>query len=180
MTNFETHEIKLIETLGAIVALWLIRWFVRWVIGKRSKVADFTKGRSKIMFKAINIFYFAVFVTVAAGIWGLKGISILTFITSVLTVLGVGFFAQWSLLSNITSGLILYFNHPMKIGDYIKIIDKDMPLAGCIDDISLFFIHIRDEEGVEYTLPNTTVMQKTLTISREPFEVVVTMADRED
>ncbi|MCB9034507.1 MAG: hypothetical protein H6553_11770 [Chitinophagales bacterium] len=34
------------------------------------------------------------------------------------------FFAQWSVLSNITSGIIMYFNHPLGIGDNILIEDK--------------------------------------------------------
>ena len=179
MTNFEAYELKLIETIGVVVGLWLIRWSVKWVISKRKRTADFSHNRSKIMFKAINIMYVVVFIAITAGIWGLEGTRILTFITSVLTVLGIGFFAQWSLLSNITSGLLLYFNHPLKIGDFIKIIDHDLPLSGKVEDISLFFIHIKDKDGVIFTMPNTIVMQKTLTISNR-FDEPMEMADRED
>lgn len=169
MSNLESHELKLLLSLGVVLALWLVRWLFKWLIGKRFRIAEFSKARHKIIMKSLNIIYAMVLLSILAGIWGLEGTRILTFITSVLTVLGIGFFAQWSLLSNITSGLLLYFNHPLKIGDYIKIVDKDTPLSGRVEDISLFFLHVRDAGGVVFTLPNTSVMQKMLTISSKPF-----------
>ena len=42
--------------------------------------------------------------------------------------MGVAMFAQWSILSNITSGIILFFSFPFKIGDLILIHDKDFPI----------------------------------------------------
>ena len=45
------------------------------------------------------------------------------FLGSVLTVVGVAFFAQWSLLSNITSSIIIFFNHPVKLNDSIVILE---------------------------------------------------------
>jgi len=163
----QSHEIKILETLAAILILLIIRAIVQKVIAKRLNIADFNIQRKKITIKALNMLYILVFIVAMAGIWGLNGQQVLAFITSILAVLGVGFFAQWSLLSNITSGIILYFNHPLKIGDYISIIDKDFPLSGTIEDISLFFIHIRDENGIIYTIPNTVVIQKTLTIGKQ-------------
>lgn len=103
-----------------------------------------------------------------AGIWGVNRSEILMYISSLLTILGIGFFAQWSLLSNITSGLILFFNHPLKIGDHIKIYDKDFDIQGKITDISYFFLHVKTDIGENITIPNTIVLQKT--ISLLPYE----------
>lgn len=59
--------------------------------------------------------------TLIAGIWGLEQNEIAVFASTILTALGIAFFAQWSLLSNITSSILLLLNHPMKLGDTIKI-----------------------------------------------------------
>jgi small-conductance mechanosensitive channel len=55
-------------------------------------------------------------------------------------------FAQWSILSNITSGVIL-FSFPFKIGDIIKIHDKDFPITAEIEDILAFHVSLRTADG---------------------------------
>ncbi len=125
---------------------------------------SFGLQRKKIVSKVINSILFFLVTVFLIAIWGIKNNQIFAFITSVLAVIGVAFMAQWSLLANITAGLILFFNHPLKIGDKIRIIDKDHPMEGQIEDITLFFLHIKDKENKVYTIPNAIVMQKTLTI----------------
>jgi small-conductance mechanosensitive channel len=166
------YQLNLLYTLIGLVLLILIRGLVSRIINKRLASAEFSLQRQKITLKALNLIYTLVFVILMAGIWGLKGEQVLAFVTSILAVLGVGFFAQWSLLSNITSGIILYFNHPLKIGDEISIIDKDFPMKGIIVDISLFFLHIKDNEGVVFTMPNSVVIQKTITITKKGNEMI--------
>ena len=56
------------------------------------------------------------------------------------------------------------FNHPLKIGDYVEIIDKDFPMEGRIENITLFFLHLRNANNQVYTLSNTIVVQKTMRI----------------
>ena len=89
------------------------------------------------------------------------------FITSVLTVIGVAFFAQWSILSNITAGIIVFFSSPFKIGDTIKILDKDFPIEAKIVDIKSFYTLLKTAEGQEITLPNNLLLQKGIEIILE-------------
>lgn len=166
MIELSQSELKILYTVIGIVAVYLVKFVVSRIITRRLKKADFNLQRKKIILKALNLFYIIVLLAVLTGVWGLNGEQVLAFVTSVLAVLGVGFFAQWSLLSNITSGIILYFNHPLKIGDYITIVDKDEPMSGIIEDISLFFLHVRDDFGDVYTIPNTIVIQKTITLGK--------------
>jgi small-conductance mechanosensitive channel len=79
----------------------------------------------------------------------------------------VAFFAQWSLLSNITSSLLLFFNHPLKIGDTIKILDKDCPVEGEIIDLTYFFIHLKKDNGEFITIPNSIILQKPVSLTEE-------------
>ncbi len=162
----KAYEISILQSVIALIVIFALRTIVIRLIILRLRSAEFNLQRKKITIKALNLLYTLVLSALLAGIWGLKGEQVLAFITSVLAVLGVGFFAQWSLLSNITSGILLYFNHPLKIGDYINIVDKDFPLKGTIEDISLFFLHVRNDDGIVYTIPNSIVIQKTLSIGR--------------
>ncbi|MCB0735920.1 MAG: mechanosensitive ion channel family protein [Bacteroidetes bacterium] len=166
MIALDQTELKWLYSAIGIVAVYLIKLVVSRIISRRLRNADFNLQRKKIILKALNLLYIIVLVAILTGVWGLDREQVLAFVTSVLAVLGVGFFAQWSLLSNITAGIILYFNHPLKIGDYITILDKDEPMAGIIEDISLFFLHVRDDLGDVYTIPNTVVIQKTITLGK--------------
>ena len=97
-----------------------------------------------------------------AGIWNIDQTQLMVFITSMLTVMGIAFFAQWSILSNITSSLILFFNHPLKIGDEIEVLDKEFSIDGKLEDISFFFMHVRTVSGDLVTIPNNLVLQKMI------------------
>ena len=101
------------------------------------------------------------------SIWGIKTEQLFLFITSVLTVIGVAFFAQWSILSNITAGIIVFFSSPFKIGDTIKILDKDFPIEAKIVDIKSFYTLLKTAEGQEITLPNNLLLQKGIEIILE-------------
>ncbi len=84
----------------------------------------------------------------------------LLFVSSFLTILGITLFAQWSLLSNITAGIILFVNHPAKVSDRVQVLDKDFNISGVISDIGLFFISITTDEKNEITIPNSMIFQK--------------------
>ncbi len=155
---------KIIETSIALLILILVRQILLKQIIKRFLMAKFSLPRKQLVMKILNFLFFNALAIVLAGVWGLKGAQILAYVASTLTILGVAFFAQWSLLSNITSGLILFFYHPLRFGDVLFIYDKDFPLEGTVEDITFFFLHIRDKDGKVFTIPNSIVLQKTLRI----------------
>lgn len=69
-------------------------------------------------------------------------------------------FATWSILSNITAGIILFFSFPFKIGDRIRIMDNDLPDEADILDIKAFHIYLRKDNGELVTYPNNLLLQK--------------------
>ena len=93
--------------------------------------------------------------------------KLILILASIFTVLGIAFFAQWSILSNITSSLILFFNHPLKIGQNIRVLDKEYDVEGKLIDISFFFMYIRNEEGYLITIPTSVALQKTMVTKDE-------------
>jgi small-conductance mechanosensitive channel len=99
-------------------------------------------------------------VFVISIIWGVdyKGLWVVT--TSVLAVLGVALFAQWSILSNLTSGVIVFFNFPAKVGDTIEIIDGVNSVKGQLIEIGLFQIQLQDKNQDVLVFPNNLLLQK--------------------
>lgn len=112
----------------------------------------------------LNLFYLVYLITsffLFLLIFGIDLKQFGVFATSILAVLGVGFFAQWSMLSNLTASIILFFHHPMRIGDTIKILDKEYDLTGEVKDIKSFYtlLYIA-EENKHITIPNIIILYK--------------------
>jgi small-conductance mechanosensitive channel len=103
-------------------------------------------------------------------IWGVQTKDIFIVFSSITTVVGVAMFAQWSILSNITSGIILFFSFPYKIGDYIFIHDKDFPIEAEIEDIGAFHVYLKTKEGEIIVYPNNLMLQIGITILKHPDE----------
>ncbi|GGQ24686.1 mechanosensitive ion channel domain-containing protein [Shewanella litoralis] len=116
--------------------------------------------RSRLVTRLISYFMFFVtvsFMTVSLGL-GYQDVSL--FVSSAFAVLGVALFAQWSILSNITAGVLIFFVFPYRIGDRIRIVEKDEDMSGVIVEISLFHILIKRESGDVMTYPNSLLLQK--------------------
>ncbi|MDY7394859.1 mechanosensitive ion channel [Aureibaculum sp. 2210JD6-5] len=118
------------------------------------------KTRGKIIKKIVFIVLITITIIFILTVWGVEQKELFVFMASVLTVIGIALFAQWSHLSNLTSGLIIFFNHSAKLDDTIIIIDKDFEVEGRISDIGLFFIKLKTKDGEEVLLPNNIFLQK--------------------
>lgn len=160
----ETFKLQIIETIAIIAGYYLVHYITRRFINHKLKQAQLQRGRRKMIIKSVHIFSFITAIIFLSAIWGLKQHEIAVFVGSIITALGIAFFAQWSLLSNITSSLLLFFNHPMNIGDTVKIHDKDFPLEGEVSDLTYFFVHIKTAEGELVTIPNSLMLQKVVSV----------------
>lgn len=164
MELIEQYRIQLFETAIVLAVLILVNFAIRKWSYSIAKKFHLGIERRKITTRIVNLMLLLIGAISIMGIWGLDQKELFVFFTSTMTVLGIGFFATWSILSNITSGLLLYFNHPLHIGDHIKIMDKEAPVEGVLKDISMFFMHIETPDGEKITIPNSVVTQKTISI----------------
>lgn len=160
----ETIILKIVETAVVIILLTIAHFLTKRIVKNFLKKFNFTFQRRRLTVKMINMLLSITAFVFIAAIWGVNQADMVVFISSVMAILGIAFVAQWSILSNITAGLILFFNHPLKLGDNIKIIEKDLIIQGKIDDITFFFVHIKTPENERITLSNSMILQKTISI----------------
>ena len=158
---------QIVATLIAIIIFFIVRYLANSIIEKFGKKAGLGEGRTQLVKKYIDYFIYTLAGLTFVSIWGIKTEQLFLFVTSVLTVIGVAFFAQWSILSNITAGIIVFFSSPFRIGNTIKIMDKDYPIEAKIIDIKSFYTLLKSAEGEEITLPNNLLLQKGIIIITE-------------
>lgn len=155
-------NIRIIETVIAIAVYIILRAVANKIIDKTVATSFMQKTRGKIIKKALNLILILLVSTFVLIIWGVDSSELAFFIGSVLTVIGIALFAQWSILSNITSGIILFFNHSVKLDDTINIMDKDYEIEGRVSDIGLFFVILKTKNDEKISIPNNVFVQKMI------------------
>lgn len=164
MSFINLHLVEIISTGIVIIAALLLRFGSTKLVRRYSRTSEILEHRTNLIIKYISVFLTVLFFTALFIIWGVETQDLFMTVSSVLTVIGVALFAQWSILSNITSGIILLFSFPFKIGDIIKIHDKDFPIEAEIEDIRAFHTYLKTSEGEMITYPNTLLLQKGISI----------------
>ncbi|NJB81454.1 mechanosensitive ion channel domain-containing protein [Wenyingzhuangia aestuarii] len=167
MENLSEYKFQLLFTLVMVVLMITIIVSIKRAIKKFSFVKAIDANRRKIIFILTYLIVYIVFGAFLAVVWGVDFKQLSIFISSILAVLGVGFFAQWSLLSNLTASVILFFNHPVRIGSRIRILDKDFELTGEVKDITGFYFFMKTDKGEVITFPNSLIMQKGIEILKD-------------
>ena len=158
----ESYKMQLVATAVALLVYFILKYIITKIIAGVGRKFNYPKGRIKMMSKMVNGILFIILTAELLFIWGVDQEEMIYFTTSLLAVMGIAFFAQWSIISNITSTLIIYFRHPVRMGDTITVLDKDYQIEGRISDIGIFFLTIKTNDDEEITMPSNVFMQKLI------------------
>ncbi len=172
------HESEIIWTAIVLVALLIVKYLGSKTVRKVGKLSDIVEARTLLITKYVSIIVSIVGVGALTFIWGVDFSNLGILFSSVFAVIGVALFATWSILSNITAGVILFFSFPFKIGDRVKILDKEIESEEpyTIEDIRAFHVHLRKDNGELLTYPNNLMMQKAVTLI---YNIEVSVEDSE-
>jgi len=164
MMLFKTFETELISTGIVILLLFFIRFLIHLAITKIGHKSGINDARIRLICRYITVTLVLIAILIESIIFGAEIHDLAVVFSSVFAVIGIALFAIWSILSNITSGIIMFFNFPYKVGDKIEIHDKDFPIKAIIEDIRAFQIHLRLDSGDLVTYPNNLMLQKAVTL----------------
>lgn len=166
--DFLNHYLKEeISTLVLLVFVFITRALVTKLVRRFAKSSEIIERRTNLVIKYIHILIHILAIITVILIWGVQAKDIFITLSSIATIIGVAMFAQWSILSNITAGIILFFSFPFKIGDVILIHDKEYPVEGEIIDIGAYHVTIRSKEGEMVIYPNNLFFQKGISIIKK-------------
>jgi small-conductance mechanosensitive channel len=168
---FQLYKSELFYTLIVVVVLLIVQYGMKKTANRVGKRQDMNIGRIRLMFRYINFLMVLVALFLLLLVWGYDFKDLGLVFSSVFAVIGIALFAIWSILSNVTSGVIMFFSFPYKIGDKIRIHDKDFPEEGIIEDIKAFHIHLRTSEGELITYPNNLILQKAVSLVEKDAKV---------
>ncbi|MDQ8205210.1 mechanosensitive ion channel family protein [Pelagicoccus sp. SDUM812003] len=166
---FEQHYPTVLK--AALAAALLIVTFVSLRIYKRYIYRTGEKHRFAVQrTDAISklgqalIGFVSIFIVSNVLGFGIQGIFLAT--SSLFALVGIAFFANWSILSNITASVLIYFTFPFRIGDRL-IVENDPKYCGILMDVTLFYLKIQNDRGSDITIPANVAIQKIITVQSE-------------
>ncbi len=166
---FNSYQREIVATVVVLLFSLLIRFVISTLVGyyllsllltESGKKSGFSKPRIRLVLKYIDFLISIFIILTLVPVWGVERKQAFFVISSIFTVIGVAMFAQWSILSNITAGIIIFFSFPFRIGDKIKILDKDVPIEAEIIDIRLLYTLLKTDSGERISYPNNLFLQK--------------------
>lgn len=159
-----THSVfsKLIIVISCILVFYSVSKLLNKIIHDVSLRRALGDLRVLYMTRLMNIGMMFCCVVVICLILGLGYSEISVFLSSIFAVVGVALFAQWSILSNVTASMIIFFSFPYKVNDRIRILDKDDDMRGIIVEITAFHVILRRDDGNLLSYPNSLILQKAV------------------
>jgi len=104
---------------------------------------------------AVKILIQIVVLVTAAGAIGIPTTSFVTILGGAAVAISL---ALQNSLSNVASGLLLLFNRPFRVGDYIEVENN----GGTVDSITLMSTSLVTPDNKRIIVPNSTLTSKTL------------------
>lgn len=161
---FSGYYTEILGTVLTVAILLTTRFISIQAIRRVGRISDLNDVRTRLIIKYVAIGHVLLMVAALLLIWGVNFRELGLIMSSIFAVIGVALFASWSILSNITAGVILFFTLPYKIGDRIRLWDKDLDQENefVIEDIRAYHVHLRNSRGELITYPNNLFMQKAV------------------
>ena len=163
-TFFQQHQSEIINTIILFGILFIINLIIKFVLRRIGKRSNIIEARVKLIGRYVTVTLLLIATLIESFILGVGIEELVVLFSSVFAILGIALFAIWSILSNVTSGIIMFFSFPYKVGDKIKIHDKDFSIEAIIEDIRAFQLHLRLDNGDLVTYPNNLILQKAVTL----------------
>jgi small-conductance mechanosensitive channel len=164
---FRTYQYELITSGIVLLSLLIIRYILNFTITKIARKNNINEARIRLIRRYVTFIFLLVALLIEGVIFGADLNKLTVIFSSVFAVIGIGLFAIWSILSNITSGVIMVFALPYKVGDKVKIHDSDFPVEAIIEDIGAFQVRLRVDNGDLVAYPNSLMLQKAVTIIKK-------------
>ncbi len=159
MTALESGTVpRIVETaivLAGAVALYVA---VREFVAARARRGRFPRLAVRPVGLALKYTIIVVALILVMGCWGFAIDSVMGSLGAVLGLIGIGFVAVWSVLSNVVCTFVLVAFKPFSAGDKIEFVGND--LKGRVTDLNLIFTTLAVDHEETIIVPNNIFFQQ--------------------
>lgn len=160
-----TNLVELVVTVVVLAACVAVDRISAPRLLEKADEARFRAGAASSAVRFTRGVAFGIGVLVLAAVWGVGLGTVLVFATTAITLLGVAFFASWSLLSNVTSYLILLVHPSFRRGNFVRVIDADNYVEGYISELGVFNSRLITEHREVVLYPNNLLLARPMVVN---------------
>ena len=154
-------------SMAALIFILVFLSLSRRLIVRFARKHGFHERRLFYVKKVNALIFVIVLLLLLSIIWGFDIEGLPVYFASFFGIVGIAFFASWSILSNITASLIIFFSYRIGIGDNIRIVDGESSITGKVKDMNMFTVILETGEGQSVTYPNNLILQKPVQLFKE-------------
>lgn len=148
------------------ISYWFIKKLISNLVLKIGREKRIAKRRVQYVQFLLTMIWTVIVIAILGIITGFSYKDVGLIFTSIFAVIGVALFAQWSILSNVTASVIVFFFFPYHVGDHVKIVDGEDTIEGIIEEITMFHVILSNSDK-KVTYPNSLVFQKAVVITKD-------------
>jgi small-conductance mechanosensitive channel len=111
------------------------------------------------------------------GVWGVNVTGLWALLASAAAVIGVGFLAVWTMISNVTASVFITIWAPFKLGQMVEIVPEN--LKGRVVDRNMMFTVLRDGSDRVLHVPNNLFFQKMFWVTDEKAQYLFEFLERD-
>lgn len=158
---------KLIASVVLLVLYAAARLIFRRAVSRVARARGMAPARVSTVNRAASLLGLLLVAGLLAITWSVRFQSLAVASGAILATIGIGFFAQWSILSNITAGIVMFWRFPIHVGDRVGLLsDKDF--SAVVDEFTPFFVILQDDDGNKITIPNSLLLQQMFVVYNNP------------
>jgi small-conductance mechanosensitive channel len=154
--------IAVLATIGLVIGAFILSYLLKRPLrDSLRQLASRLRLPYETVLTTTRLLIGALWIIVAMlvlEIWGVSVGGLWTLLVSVATIVGVGFLATWTMISNITASFFIALWRPFHLGDTIEMLPEN--LSGRVIDRNLMFVVVRENGGAVIQIPNNLFFQK--------------------
>jgi MscS family membrane protein len=146
-------------TAGVVVVTAAVLFALKSAILRFVRIRQMHRLRGRFVYRIARTLTLIFAAFLLAYAWGVTPENLWVLVTGFVGLVAIGFFAVWSLLSNIIAGFFLFLSDPFKINDEIEV--PEVSLEGKVLDIRPLFVILEEPSGHTVFIPNNVLFQKS-------------------
>src|SRR5882672_3080017 len=156
LDRHNVNVVAVLATVGVVIGAFVLSYLLKRPL--RDWLRQFT-SRLRLPYEAVltatRLLIGALWIVatmLVLEIWGVSVGGLWTVLVSAATIIGVGFLATWTMISNMTASFFIAIWRPFRLGDTVEILPEG--LKGRVIDRNLMFVVLREEGGAALRVPN--------------------------
>ena len=167
---FDRHDVTYVTLLltaavviGAAIVIPLLRRLLQAWLRRLEGPLRLSYGSAATIARAVSGTLWLIAALLVLDTWGVSVGGVWTLLVSAAALIGVGFLATWTMVSNVTASLFIAIWRPFHLGDTVEILPEK--LAGRVVDRNLMFVVLREDDGAALQIPNNLFFQKVFRVT---------------